>query len=325
MLHRPRARSSLRAIKTMFMLRRAIVSRGAAAAACAASAIIVKRHTADAAAGPQQNLASQLAHGIADEEQRRNFEQLQATTPARLERSDRWYQEWLEQELADHPPAMTKDGWTPLKVWSVIPQSANCKLVRFVFDDPHASAGMEVASYLLTRAFIGKEKKDGSRGAVVRPYTPSHTTIGYLELVVKQYEEGKMSRHINSLQKGDTLEFKGPITGIPIVQNEFESIGLIAGGSGITPMLQIAQRVLNNPDDQTFVTSPVVTDSHTILGSPYTQWHLSRRDAPPDATRPLLATVCSAGTCRSSSPTRRPTTSSSRRRSTSCRRSTPSR
>ena len=70
-------------------------------------------------------------------------------------------------------------------MWSVIPQSNNTTLLRFVFDNPHAAAGMEVASYLLTRAFIGKEKEDGTRGVVVRPYTPSHTTIGYLELVVK--------------------------------------------------------------------------------------------------------------------------------------------
>lgn len=167
--------------------------------------------------------------------------------------NDRWFREWLEQEVAEHPPAMSKDTWTPLKVWSVIPQSDNCNLVRFVFDNHFASAGMEVASYLLTRAPIGKEKADGTRANVIRPYTPSHTTIGYLELVVKCYPEGKMSTHINSLQKGDTLDFKGPITGVPITQNEFDSIGLIAGGSGITPMLQVAQRVLANPDDQTNV------------------------------------------------------------------------
>jgi cytochrome-b5 reductase len=161
--------------------------------------------------------------------------------------NERWYREWLEQQLADHPPAMSKDKWTPLKLWSVIQQSPNTKLLRFVFDDPHAAAGMDVASYLLTRAFIGKEKEDGSRGVVVRPYTPSHTTIGYLELVVKGYPEGKMSKHMHSLKPGDTLDFKGPMLGTPIIQNEFEEIGLIAGGSGITPMLQVAQRALANP------------------------------------------------------------------------------
>jgi len=154
---------------------------------------------------------------------------------------------------ADPPPALSPWEWRPLKVWSVTPQSHNVSLIRFVFDDVHAAAGMECASYLLTRAYIGKEKPDGTRGVVLRPYTPSHTTIGYLELVIKRYEDGKMSQHIHSLKPGDTLDFKGPIMGTYIIPNEFESIGLIAGGTGITPMLQVAQRVLENDVDKTRV------------------------------------------------------------------------
>ena len=139
--------------------------------------------------------------------------------------------------MAEHPPAMKKDGWTPLKVWSVIPQADNCNLVRFVFDDPFASAGMDVASYLLTRAFIGKEKADGTRAAVIRPYTPSHTTIGYLELVVKCYPEGKMSKHINGLKKGDTL------TGI--MGTDVSSAGLDAA----SPTFLILEESSSSPTD----------------------------------------------------------------------------
>lgn len=80
-----------------------------------------------------------------------------------------------------------------------------------------------------------------------------HTTIGYLELVIKEYEHGKMSKHIHSLKPGDMLEFKGPIMGLPIIENEFESVGLVAGGTGITPMLQVAQRILANDNDHTQV------------------------------------------------------------------------
>lgn len=50
-------------------------------------------------------------------------------------------------------------------------------------------------------------------------------------------------QHIHSLKPGDTLDFKGPIEGLPIIQNEFDTIGLIAGGSGVTPMLQVIPQI----------------------------------------------------------------------------------
>lgn len=55
----------------------------------------------------------------------------------------------------------------------------------------------------------------------------------------------------------DTLNssaFKGPIPKFPYVANQFESISLIAGGSGITPMYQIMQEIDSNPSDKTKAT-----------------------------------------------------------------------
>ena len=158
---------------------------------------------------------------------------------------------------AENAPSVGLDpaAWRPLKLEKVTPVSGNTAVYRFAYADPKATSGMTVASCLLTKASIGSVKADGSRAAVIRPYTPTTRpeVAGHLDLVVKSYPEGKMSKHIASLKVGDTLDFKGPITGVPIIQNEFDSIGLIAGGSGITPMLQVAQRVLANPDDQTNV------------------------------------------------------------------------
>jgi len=37
------------------------------------------------------------------------------------------------------------------------------------------------------------------------------------------------------------------------VTNEYSEVGLIAGGTGITPMLQVAERILDNPHDETQV------------------------------------------------------------------------
>jgi len=169
------------------------------------------------------------------------------------EASKKSWLSWLG--LGDSPkPALSPTEWRPLKLWSREQVSPNTVLLRFAFDDYLAVAGMEVASCLLTRAFIGAEKEDGTRRPVIRPYTPSHVTAGFLEMVVKVYPEGKMSKHIGDLKVGETLDFKGPIMKLAITPNEFESVGLVAGGTGITPMLQVAERILEDPLDKTKVT-----------------------------------------------------------------------
>jgi len=115
---------------------------------------------------------------------------------------------------------------------------------------------------------------------VVRPYTPisSDDDRGYVELMIKVYfsgvnekfpDGGKMSQHLESLSIGDTMDFRGP-SGMIIyegngkfavradkksapVRRQFKHIGMIAGGTGITPMLQVIDAIMKNPHDKTEV------------------------------------------------------------------------
>ena len=52
------------------------------------------------------------------------------------------------------------------------------------------------------RAPIGSQNEDGSKKFVIRPYTPtsSKDAKGYFDLVVKVYEQGKMSKHFGELK-----------------------------------------------------------------------------------------------------------------------------
>jgi len=145
--------------------------------------------------------------------------------------------------------------WTALTLSKVTPLSANTAVYRFAYDDPDSTSGMTVASCLLTKAALGKEKSDGSRGAVLRPYTPISrpSQKGYLELAVKTYPDGKMSKHMASLRPGDKLEFKGPIVKTAYRANQYKEIGMVAGGTGIAPMLQVLDEILENPNDKTKV------------------------------------------------------------------------
>ena len=53
---------------------------------------------------------------------------------------------------------------------------------------------------------------------------------------------------------GQRLEFKGPIPKYPWSANKHNHIALIAGGTGITPMFQLARQIFKNPVDKTKVT-----------------------------------------------------------------------
>lgn len=90
---------------------------------------------------------------------------------------------------------------------------------------------------------------------MVRPYTPVSfpETPGHLDLVVKVYPEGAMSQHLDHMALGDLLAFKGPIVKLPILKDMKQSIGMIAGGTGITPMLQVIEHVLRTPGDCTTI------------------------------------------------------------------------
>ncbi|XP_022417732.1 NADH-cytochrome b5 reductase 1 isoform X6 [Delphinapterus leucas] len=76
-----------------------------------------------------------------------------------------------------------------------------------------------------------------------------------------------MSQYLDSLKAGDVVEFRGPSglltyagKGMFSIQPNKKSLpeprvarklGMIAGGTGITPMLQLIQAILKDPEDPT--------------------------------------------------------------------------
>lgn len=88
---------------------------------------------------------------------------------------------------------------------------------------------------------------------VIRPYTPVSDAKqkGYLDLIIKRYEYGAMSRHLFNMKVGDTLLFKGPFEKIVYQPNKWNHIGMLAGGTGLTPMLQVIKESISDPDDKT--------------------------------------------------------------------------
>ncbi|KAG2499807.1 hypothetical protein HYH03_002103 [Edaphochlamys debaryana] len=163
----------------------------------------------------------------------------------------------FEKSYADAKPPASKSALDPneFRAFKLAEKKAlthNTFLFRFELPDGQES-GMFTASCLVTRAMLKAKPEDEKPKPIVRPYTPTSPpdAKGFMDLVVKVYDKGVMSKHFGELKVGDTLEMKGPMKKYPYEPNCKKAIGLVAGGTGITPMLQVIDTVLANPADKT--------------------------------------------------------------------------
>lgn len=65
------------------------------------------------------------------------------------------------------------------------------------------------------------------------------------------YPQGRMSHHFREMCEGDYLAVKGPKGRFKYQPGQVRAFGMLAGGTGITPMFQVARAILENPCDKT--------------------------------------------------------------------------
>lgn len=132
---------------------------------------------------------------------------------------------------------------------NVYNESYDTKVLRFALPSADTRSNFPLASCVSLR-FVGPDGKD-----VVRPYTPISRVdqMGYFEIMVKKYQGSQMGSHLHSLKKGDTIDVKGPWVKLPLKANQYKTIGMIAGGTGIAPMFQVAKEILRTPKNTTDV------------------------------------------------------------------------
>lgn len=149
--------------------------------------------------------------------------------------------------------------------------SHDTKKFRFGLPSGAHILGLPIGQHVYLSA-----KVNGS--LVVRAYTPvsSDQDKGYVDLVVKVYyknchpsfpEGGKMSQYMDNMAIGDAIDFRGP-SGLLVYKGngqfsirpdkkseakvrKYKHVGMIAGGTGITPMLQLIRRITADPTDNT--------------------------------------------------------------------------
>lgn len=70
----------------------------------------------------------------------------------------------------------------------------------------------------------------------------------------QSYPTGNVSKYVGLMKIGDTIKVKGPKGQMVYRPGLVSAFGMIAGGTGITPMLQIIRAILKNPADKTQIT-----------------------------------------------------------------------
>lgn len=75
-----------------------------------------------------------------------------------------------------------------------------------------------------------------------RPYTPIKINDKEFVFAIKVYPKGLLSQYLNSLEINNIVTLSDNIVKRRYIQNEHRDILLIAGGTGITPMLQIMNK-----------------------------------------------------------------------------------
>ncbi|KAG8531400.1 NADH-cytochrome b5 reductase [Bacidia gigantensis] len=121
--------------------------------------------------------------------------------------------------------------------------SHNVAIYRFSLQTPTHILGLPIGQHMSLAATLDV---NGQQKEVVRSYTPisSDENPGYFDLLIKSYPQGNISQHLTTLQLGDTMKVKGPKGAMVYTPNMCKRIGMIAGGTGITPMLQVIRAIV---------------------------------------------------------------------------------
>ena len=126
----------------------------------------------------------------------------------------------------------------PYKLTAIHRDTHDTKTFCFALPDD-ATLDMLPGDHLYVHATIAEK-------AVKRPYTPSSMpgTTGHFDLTVKRYETGAISRYLHDREVGDAVLMSGPNPGGHWVDGMAKKVGLVAGGTGITPMISIIRWIL---------------------------------------------------------------------------------
>lgn len=145
-------------------------------------------------------------------------------------------------------PVLDPKTWRNFKLAKKILVSPNVYRFVFALPNPDDVLGLPTGQHIALRATIAGK-------SVARSYTPvsNNKDLGRIELLVKVYPAGLMTNHLASMEVGDEIEIRGPKGAMQYSRSYADEVGMIAGGTGITPMYQLIRAICEDPEDNTKV------------------------------------------------------------------------
>ena len=148
-----------------------------------------------------------------------------------------------------YKPVLDPKVFQEFPISAKIQTSHNTAIYRFKLPTEDSILGLPVGQHVSLAATLDvKDPKTEKieRKEVVRSYTPITCDVypGYFELLVKSYPTGNISRHLGTLDVGDTMKVSGPKGAMIYTPNMVRRLGMIAGGTGVTPMLRVVRAIV---------------------------------------------------------------------------------
>lgn len=133
----------------------------------------------------------------------------------------------------------------PYVLGEIIPITHDVALFRFLMPNADDEFNLKPCSTLQACYKYGVQIKE----QCYRFYTPvtANHTKGYFDIIVKRKQGGQMTQHLFGMHVGDKLLFRNVAFKIQYRPNRWNHVGMIAGGTGFTPMLQIIRHSLTDP------------------------------------------------------------------------------
>jgi nitrate reductase (NAD(P)H) len=162
------------------------------------------------------------------------------------------------------PIFLDSKAWNQAVLHAKRSVSWDSRIFTFKLEHDAQAFGLPTGQHVMMRL-----KDPETKEVVIRSYTPISETsaLGYLDVLVKIYFDnkeqkgGKMTKAMDALAIGESVDFKGPIgkfqylgRGLCSINGTERSITtfyMICGGSGVTPIYQVFRAIMQDSEDET--------------------------------------------------------------------------